>query len=192
MAQHFHPIPVAAVTREAEDAVAVRLAVPADLKAVFAFKPGQHLTLRRELNGVDERRSYSLCSGVLDDQWRLGIRSVPGGAFSTWATESLRAGDVLECMTPDGSFFPLLDAAHAKHYLLIAAGSGIAYNVGRFITAAGVLAAGGLFVALGGSYTRIGAACGMVYLLGIVAIRWAPDTTGRGLIHSKTSSPSTP
>ena len=125
MAQHFHPIPVAAVTREAEDAVAVRLAVPADLKAVFAFKPGQHLTLRRELNGVDERRSYSLCSGVLDDQWRLGIRSVPGGAFSTWATESLRAGDVLECMTPDGSFFPLLDAAHAKHYLLIAAGSGI-------------------------------------------------------------------
>jgi len=73
-----------------------------------------------------------------------------------------------------------------------AAGSGIAYNVGRFITAAGVLAAGGLFVALGGSYPRIGAACGMVYLLGIVAIRWAPDTTGRGLIHSKTSSPSTP
>ena len=73
-----------------------------------------------------------------------------------------------------------------------AAGSGIAYNVGRFITAAGVLAAGGLFVALGGSYPRIGAACGVVYLLGIVAIRWAPDTTGRGLIHSKTSSPSTP
>ena len=55
-----------------------------------------------------------------------------------------------------------------------------------------MLAAGGLFVALGGSYPRIGAACGMVYLLGIVAIRWAPDTTGRGLIHSKTSSPSTP
>ena len=73
-----------------------------------------------------------------------------------------------------------------------AAGSGIAYNVGRFITAAGVLAAGGLFVALGGSYTRIGAACGVVYLLGIVAIRWAPDTTGRGLIHSRNSSPSTP
>ena len=125
MAQHFHRIPVAAVTPEADDAVAVRLEVPPELKAAFAFKPGQHLTLRRVLNGVDERRSYSLCSGVLDDQWRLGIRSVPGGAFSTWATESLRAGDVLECMTPDGSFFPLLDAAHAKHYLLIAAGSGI-------------------------------------------------------------------
>lgn len=125
MAQHFHRIPVAAVTPEADDAVAVRLDIPAELKAAFAFKPGQHLTLRRVLNGVDERRSYSLCSGVLDDQWRLGIRTVSGGAFSTWATESLRAGDVLECMTPDGSFFPVLDATHAKHYLLIAAGSGI-------------------------------------------------------------------
>ncbi len=73
-----------------------------------------------------------------------------------------------------------------------AAGSGIAYNVGRFVTAAGVLAAGGLFVALGGSYPRIGAACGMVYLLGIIAIRWAPDTTGRGLSHPRISSPPTP
>jgi SHS family sialic acid transporter-like MFS transporter len=73
-----------------------------------------------------------------------------------------------------------------------AAGSGIAYNVGRFVTAGGVLAAGGLFVALGGSYPRIGAACGMVYLLGIIAIRWAPDTTGRGLSHPRISSPSTP
>ncbi len=61
------------------------------------------------------------------------------------------------------------------------AGSGIAYNVGRFVTAAGVLAAGGLFVMLGGSYPRIGATCGLVYLLGLVAIRWAPDTTARTL-----------
>lgn len=73
-----------------------------------------------------------------------------------------------------------------------AAGSGIAYNVGRFVTAAGVLVAGGLFVALGGSYPRIGAVCGMVYLLGVVAIRWAPDTTGRGLSHPRVSPTSTP
>jgi MFS family permease len=73
-----------------------------------------------------------------------------------------------------------------------AAGSGIAYNVGRFVTAAGVLVAGGLFVALGGSYPRIGAACGMVYLLGVVVIRWAPDTTGRGLSHPRVSPTSTP
>ncbi|MFM7802983.1 MAG: hypothetical protein ACKPGK_00600, partial [Verrucomicrobiota bacterium] len=73
-----------------------------------------------------------------------------------------------------------------------AAGSGIAYNVGRFVTAAGVLAAGGLFVALGGSYPRIGAVCGLVYLLGVIAIRWAPDTTGTDLAAPRTSTPANP
>lgn len=58
-----------------------------------------------------------------------------------------------------------------------AAGSGLAYNVGRFATAAGVLGAGMLFAALGGSYPRVGAVCGLVYLLGLVAVAWAPDTS---------------
>jgi hypothetical protein len=62
-----------------------------------------------------------------------------------------------------------------------AAGAGIAYNVGRFATAAGVLAAGALFTALGGSYPKVGALCGLVYLLGLAAITLAPDTTQRRL-----------
>ncbi len=62
-----------------------------------------------------------------------------------------------------------------------AAGSGIAYNVGRFATAFGVLLAGALFTAMDGSYSRIGATCGLIYLVGVVAIRWAPETTGRTL-----------
>jgi MFS family permease len=56
-----------------------------------------------------------------------------------------------------------------------AAGSGIAYNVGRFATALGVLMAGALFAALGGSYPKVGATCGLIYLLGLVVIWWAPD-----------------
>jgi SHS family sialic acid transporter-like MFS transporter len=62
-----------------------------------------------------------------------------------------------------------------------AAGSGIAYNVGRFATALGVLAAGGLFAAMGGSYPKVGATCGLIYLLGLIVIWWAPDTTERKL-----------
>jgi predicted MFS family arabinose efflux permease len=58
-----------------------------------------------------------------------------------------------------------------------AAGSGIAYNVGRFATAIGVFGAGALFAALGGSYPRVGATCGLIYLLGVIVIWWAPDTT---------------
>ena len=62
-----------------------------------------------------------------------------------------------------------------------AAGSGIAYNVGRFATALGVMAAGALFAAMGGSYSKVGATCGLIYLLGLVVIGFAPDTTDKKL-----------
>lgn len=58
-----------------------------------------------------------------------------------------------------------------------AAGSGIAYNVGRFATAVGVFLAGMLFAWLGGSYPAVGAICGLIYAFGILAIFWAPDTS---------------
>jgi len=62
-----------------------------------------------------------------------------------------------------------------------AAGSGIAYNIGRFATAIGVFAAGALFTAGGGSYPKVGAACGLIYALGVIVIWAAPDTTGKKL-----------
>jgi len=55
-----------------------------------------------------------------------------------------------------------------------AAGSGLAYNAGRFLTAAGVLAAGTLFTALGGDYVRVGSLCSLVYALGIGVIWLTP------------------
>jgi predicted MFS family arabinose efflux permease len=57
-----------------------------------------------------------------------------------------------------------------------ATGSGLAYNSGRFATAAGVLLAGLLFTALGGDYAKVGTICAMIYALGLVVIWWAPDT----------------
>lgn len=73
-----------------------------------------------------------------------------------------------------------------------AAGTGIAYNVGRFATAGGVLLAGSLFTLLGGSYPRVGSLCGLVYLLGAVAILWAPDTTDHRLASPESPRPSLP
>lgn len=125
MAQHFHRLCVAEVRREADDAVSIRFDVPAHLREAFAFRPGQHLTLRRTLNGTELRRTYSLCAGVDDGEWRIAIRELAGGAFSTWANRELAAGELLDCLAPDGSFCPTLEPAAAKHYLLIAAGSGI-------------------------------------------------------------------
>ena len=74
-------------------------------------------------------------------------------------------------------YLPELFPTHVR-----AAGSGVSYNVGRFATAAGVMTAGFLFTALGGSYASVGAAAALIYGLGMVAIWWAPDTARRSLV----------
>ncbi|HRD77994.1 MAG TPA: phenylacetate-CoA oxygenase/reductase subunit PaaK [Hyphomicrobiaceae bacterium] len=125
MASGFHTLTVGEVRRETADAVSLRLDVPAALAATFAFRPGQYLTLRAMLDGEDVRRSYSICSALDDGEIRVGIKAVPGGAFSTFANTRLAAGDRIEVMEPDGRFTPTLEPGRAKRYLLIAAGSGI-------------------------------------------------------------------
>jgi SHS family sialic acid transporter-like MFS transporter len=74
-------------------------------------------------------------------------------------------------------YLPELFPTHVR-----ATGSGISYNVGRFATAGGVLAAGLLFTAFGGSYPAVGTAAALIYGLGMVAIWWAPDTSRTSLV----------
>ena len=63
-----------------------------------------------------------------------------------------------------------------------ASGMGLSYNVGRFATALGVLAAGWLLKEVfGNSMAKTGAFCGLVYALGLVAIWFAPNTAGKSL-----------
>jgi MFS family permease len=62
-----------------------------------------------------------------------------------------------------------------------ATGAGLSMNIGRFATAGGVLAAGGLFTHFGSHYSTIGAACALVYATGMVVILWAPTTTSKSV-----------
>ncbi len=121
----FHALPIARVDRETRDAVAITFAVPEPLREQFRYTQGQHLTLRAKLGGNDVRRSYSICSAVGDGALRIAVKKSPGGVFSTWANESLKAGDVLDVMPPLGHFNVPLDGRGARHYLGFAAGSGI-------------------------------------------------------------------
>lgn len=73
-------------------------------------------------------------------------------------------------------YLPELFPTHVR-----ATGSGISYNVGRFATAVGVLAAGAVFSALGGSYPGVGAAAALIYGLGMFVIWFAPETGGKSL-----------
>ena len=121
----FYPLTVAAVRHETRDTIAVTFALPAELKAPFAWQQGQHLTLRAMIDGEDVRRSYSICSAVQDPLLRVAIKRTPGGAFSTWANDTLQAGSVIDVMPPMGHFNVALDPAQARNYVAFAAGSGI-------------------------------------------------------------------
>jgi ring-1,2-phenylacetyl-CoA epoxidase subunit PaaE len=121
----FHSLTIAGLARETRDAVTITFDVPPALKDAFRFVQGQHLTLRADVGGEDLRRSYSICSAVQDDCLRIAVKRAPGGAFSSWANQSLKSGQAIEVMPPMGHFNVPLDPANRKHYLAFAAGSGI-------------------------------------------------------------------
>ncbi len=121
----FHPLEVTDVRRETRDAVVVTLAPRAEDAGRFLFIQGQYLTFRRGFDGVELRRSYSICAGAQEGLLRVAIKRVEGGAFSNWANDHLKPGDVLEAMAPMGAFHTPLDPEAAKHYLAFAGGSGI-------------------------------------------------------------------
>ncbi|MFU8851729.1 1,2-phenylacetyl-CoA epoxidase subunit PaaE [Micromonospora sp. SL1-18] len=135
----FHPLPVSAVDRLTDDAVAITFAVPEELREAFAFSAGQHLTVRRPAGGgltgsagaggEDVRRSYSICSTPQElarhGRLRIGVREIPGGAFSAYACGALRDGDTVEVLPPLGNFTTAFAPDRVRHYGAVVAGSGI-------------------------------------------------------------------
>ncbi|MCK0505935.1 1,2-phenylacetyl-CoA epoxidase subunit PaaE [Aromatoleum anaerobium] len=122
----FHPLKVTEVRRETAESVSLRFEVPAELADDYRFVQGQHLNLKVRVGDEEMRRSYSICAGVDDDELRVAIKKIAGGAFSTWVNDNgIKVGDVLDVMTPEGRFHTPLDPSHAKHYVAFAAGSGI-------------------------------------------------------------------
>lgn len=125
MKPQFHDLTVKAVDRDTAEAVTITFDVPADLADAYRFRQGQYLTLETEIDGEAVRRSYSICEGVDAGRLRVAVKAVPGGKFSTFANENLRAGDRLRVMTPEGRFTSDLDPEAQRTYVLFAAGSGI-------------------------------------------------------------------
>jgi ring-1,2-phenylacetyl-CoA epoxidase subunit PaaE len=120
----FHALAVAKVERETRDAIAITFDVPPALREAFRFEPGQHLTLRTRIGDDDVRRSYSICAPA-GGPLRIAVKRSPGGVFSTWANDALREGTAVDVMPPMGHFNVAADAQASRHYLGVAAGSGI-------------------------------------------------------------------
>ena len=121
----FHPLRVRAVLPDTAEAVVVSFDVPDELREVFSFTQGQYLILRKDIDGQDLRRSYSICAGVDDGELRVGVRKVKGGVFSNWINAHLRPGDVISVMAPQGRFFVPIEPLARRHHLGIAGGSGV-------------------------------------------------------------------
>jgi ring-1,2-phenylacetyl-CoA epoxidase subunit PaaE len=122
---NFHPLKVTAVERVAEDASCVSVEIPAALRDAFAFHAGQYVTVRRMIEGREERRTYSIVTAPGGGVLKLGIRHQRGGRMSGDLTAKLRRGELLEVGTPMGRFRTAVSADRAHSYVAFAAGSGI-------------------------------------------------------------------
>ena len=125
MGAHFYPLRVAAIVAETADANSIRFEIPEELREIFAFRAGQHLTLRTEIDGEEVRRNYSLCTAPEERQWMVTVKRIGGGLFSNWVGDHLKAGDTVEVMPPHGSFTTEFNASGKRHVVGIAGGSGI-------------------------------------------------------------------
>ncbi len=122
---HFHTLKVSDIRQETNSCVSVALEIPDEYKEAYTYVPGQYITFKKEIDGEELRRSYSLCSSPLEHDFRVAIKQVHGGKFSNFACSKLKKGDLIDVMTPMGNFTTPLDGAAQKNYMAFVAGSGI-------------------------------------------------------------------
>jgi ring-1,2-phenylacetyl-CoA epoxidase subunit PaaE len=120
----FHFIKIQDIYKETKDCSVITFEIPQEFQQEYHYKPGQHLTLKAIINGKEERRSYSLCSSPLENKWKVAVKKINGGLFSTYVNENLKKGDIIEVMLPSGIFGTPI-SEKPKNYIAFAAGSGI-------------------------------------------------------------------
>ncbi|MFT7589800.1 MAG: ring-1,2-phenylacetyl-CoA epoxidase subunit PaaE [Limisphaerales bacterium] len=125
MANTFHNLTVSQIDKSTKDCAIISLEVPESLQDTFDYKQGQYLTLKAIIENEEVIRSYSLCSSPIDKQWQIGVKQITDGVFSTWANTTLKPGDQIQAAIPEGRFYVEVESDAEKHYMAIAAGSGI-------------------------------------------------------------------
>src|SRR5690554_3587652 len=104
MKPRFHILKVKDIRQETNDAVSIALSVPSELSEYYKYEPGQYLTFRKTIDGEEIRRSYSICTGLQENELRVAVKKMYLGKFSTFANTELKIGDDVDVMTPMGTF----------------------------------------------------------------------------------------
>ena len=115
---------VSGVIEETADSRSLVFDLPDDLRARFAYSPGQFLTLRIPSDRTGSvARCYSLASSPFTDSLpKVTVKRTSNGYGSNWVCDNVNIGDTLEVLPPAGIFTPRdLD----ENLLLFGAGSGI-------------------------------------------------------------------
>ncbi|AVR96472.1 NO-inducible flavohemoprotein [Pseudoduganella armeniaca] len=95
---------------------------PEDGGAVMDFQPGQYIGLRVRVDGVEQRRQYSLSAAANGKSYQISVKREPGGKVSNHLHDSVQVGDVVELLPPSGAF-TISDSD--KPIVLISGGVGI-------------------------------------------------------------------
>lgn len=121
----FYKLKVQEIKKETDKSVTISFEIPQGLKTTFVFKAGQYITLKAEIDGNEIRRDYSLCSTPKSGELKVAVKEVANGAFSAFANQRLKIGDVLEVSLPNGRFIFEPNSALSRTIAAFASGSGI-------------------------------------------------------------------
>lgn len=121
----FHKLSIKDIKRETNKAISITFNLTESLKDTFAFKAGQYITLKTEIDGHEIRRDYSLCASPKSGDLKVAVKEVTDGTFSSYANSSLKVGDVLEVAPPKGRFIFTPNDSKTKNIAAFTAGSGI-------------------------------------------------------------------
>jgi len=119
----LYNISVKSIKRQTEKSVQIFFDIPQELESEFQYKPGQYITLSKDIDGEEVRRSYSVCT-TPNEGIAVVVKAIEDGIFSNYVNNHLKAGDSIKAMPPEGHFV-IERQAENSNYCAFVAGSGI-------------------------------------------------------------------
>lgn len=124
--QQFYSLKVLEKRWETKDACTFRLGIPIFQRKAFLFKPGQYITLKLEIGEGEYRRSYSMCNIPEEGNFlEITVKAIPNGLTTNYLLNKVEVGHSLEVSAPEGRFVWQAEQELKRHYVFVAAGSGI-------------------------------------------------------------------
>ncbi len=87
-------------------------------------KPGQHLVVQANIDGVEVQRPYTLTSSVTEkSHYEITVLRQESGLMSNWLFYQLKVGDAVKLLPPSGTF--LFDLSDTRPLVCVVGGIGV-------------------------------------------------------------------